>query len=145
MPGCSRGEAEVTENDAEDLSACEVQPLDSAAADYTVSETPETQTSSEQKLQHYLAAYSPKTVYQDYYIDGQYLFILERQIMKLFLAGEFATDTVIDASDIVGVETSTIGDVALLKITDKANGTMEFAFSPDNIEQIQKEISSLPD
>ena len=95
------------------------------------------------KLKQYLDLYCPVSIYQDYYIDNQYLFVTKNQVIMLFLSGEFSTCTVIDISEIVCAEASTIDDISFLKIVDKSNRTHELALSSECIGSVIDEISTL--
>ena len=136
LPGCTSAPAGGADNEPV-VSAAERPETDS------VTTAVDTGTDNEQELQRYLDTYAPQAVYQDCLLESRYLLITDWQIVTLFIANGYSACAVIDAADIVSVEGDTVGDLAFLKITDKAQATYEMTLLPEQIDQAMAEITAL--
>lgn len=94
-------------------------------------------------LQPYLQTCSPLSVYQDCLIGYRYLLLTDDRIVTLFLAEGFSECVVLDGCDVVSLDAETIGELAFLRITDKANTTHYLTLEAAQADQAMRELTAI--
>lgn len=95
---------------------------------------------SEEELQQYIDRFAARSVYRDLLVPNQYLLMGDTRIVQLLLIPGLSNYMAVDREDIVRVEVTEIDEIAMLQIIDKTNAGISMTLSPDQADQVQKDL-----